>query len=118
MHPSVVVSSVVQRPPITIFDLDAVGSTPDFTQAYLNAVMQKYLDFKKGMRQNQGSTVTTAITENVIQVEKDLRAAEDEMIEFQKQNNIGFIEQEGNSAALYVVRLNQQHAQLKTEADL
>jgi succinoglycan biosynthesis transport protein ExoP len=80
--------------------------------------MQKYLDFKKGMRENQGSTVTTAITEQLIQVEKDLRGAEDEMIEFQKQNNIGFIQEEGNSAAQYLVRLNQQYAQLKTEYDL
>src|SRR6266480_315263 len=118
MQPVQVEITVMQKPRTSIFDLIAIGSVPDYTQAYLNAVMQKYLDFKKGMRQNQGSTVTTTITENVIQVEKDLRAAEDEMIEFQKQNNIGFIEQEGNSAALYVVRLNQQHAQLKTEYDL
>src|SRR3954465_14220904 len=40
------------------------------------------------------------------------------MIEFQKQNNIGFIQEEGNSAAAYLVRLNQQYAQLKTEYDL
>jgi capsular exopolysaccharide synthesis family protein len=40
------------------------------------------------------------------------------MIEFQKQNNIGFIQEEGNSAAQYLVRLNQQYAQLKTEYDL
>src|SRR4051812_46460250 len=118
MQPVHVEITVVQKPRTSIFDLVAIGSTPDYTQAYLNGLMQKYLDFKKGMRAEQGSTVTTAITENVIQVEKDLRAAEDEMIEFQKQNNIGFIEQEGNSAALYVVRLNQQHAQLKTEYDL
>src|SRR5205814_8668713 len=118
MQPVQVEITVMQKPRTSIFDLIAIGSVPDYTQAYLNAVMQNYLAFKKGMRQDQGSTGTTAITENVIQVEKDLRAAEDEMIEFQKQNNIGFIEQEGNSAALYVVRLNQQHAQLKTEYDL
>jgi capsular exopolysaccharide synthesis family protein len=118
MQPVNVEVSVVQKPRTSIFDLIAIGSAPDYTQAYLNALMQKYLDFKKGMRAEQGSTVTTAITENVIQVEKDLRAAEDEMIDFQKQNNIGFIESEGNSAAAYLVRLNQQYAQLKTEYDL
>jgi len=118
MQPVPVEISVVQKPRTSIFDLVALGSTPDYTQAYLNAVMQKYLDLKKGMRENQGSTVTTAITENLIQVEKDLRGAEDEMIEFQKQNNIGFIQEEGNSAAAYLVRLNQQYAQLKTEYDL
>lgn len=118
MQPVKVEISVMQKPRTSMFDLVAIGSTPEYTQAYLNAVMQKYLDFKKNMRDNQGSTVTTAITEQLIQVEKDLRGAEDEMIEFQKQNNIGFIQEEGNSAAAYLVRLNQQYAQLKTEYDL
>jgi capsular exopolysaccharide synthesis family protein len=118
MQPVMVEITAVQKPRTSIFDLIAVGSTPDYTQAYLNSIMQKYLDFKKGMRENQGSTVTTAITEQLIQVEKDLRSAEDEMIDFQKQNNIGFIQEEGNSAAAYLVRLNQQYAQLKTEYDL
>src|ERR1041385_3720258 len=118
MQPVQVEITVMQKPRTSIFDLIAIGSAPDYTQAYLNAVMQKYLDFKKGMRENQGSTVTTAITEQLIQVEKDLRAAEDEMIEFQKQNNIGFITEEGNSAAQYLVRLNQQYAQLQTEYQL
>jgi polysaccharide biosynthesis transport protein len=118
MQPVMVEINVLQKPRTSIFDLIAIGTTPEYTQAYLNAVMQKYLDLKKGMRENQGSTVTTAITEQLIQVEKDLRSAEDEMLDFQKQNNIGFIQEEGNSAAAYLVRLNQQYAQLKTEYDL
>ncbi len=109
---------VLQKPRTSIFDLQAIGSAADYTQVYLNAVMQKYLDFKKGMREGRGHEVTTGITEQLIQVEKDLRNGEDEMLEFQKQNNIGFIQEEGNSAAAYLVRLNQQYAQLKTEYDL
>src|SRR5712692_2591614 len=109
---------IIQKPRTSIFDLSAIGSAPDYTQAYLNAVMQKYLDFKRGMREDQGHNVTTAITEQLIQTEKDLRNAEDEMLEFQKENNIGFLQEEGNSAAAYLVRLNQQYAQLKTEHEL
>src|SRR5881227_2719109 len=109
---------VLQKPRTSIFDLAAVGSAPEYTQAYLNAVMQKYLDFKRGMREDRGHEITTGITEQLIQVEKDLRNGEDEMLEFQKQNNIGFIQEQGNSAAAYLVRLNQQYAQLKTEYDL
>ncbi len=110
--------TVSQKPRTSIFELQAIGSSGDYTQAYLNAVMQKYLDFKKGMREDQGHNVTTAITEQLIQVEKDLRTGEDEMLDFQKQNNIGFIQEEGNSAAQYLVRLNQQFASLKTEYEL
>jgi succinoglycan biosynthesis transport protein ExoP len=109
---------VLQKPRTSIFDLSAVGSAPEYTQAYLNAVMQKYLDFKRGMREDRGHEVTTGITEQLIQVEKDLRNSEDEMLEFQKQNNIGFIQEQGNSAAQYLVKLNQQYAQQKTEYDL
>src|SRR6266496_6648250 len=118
LQPAPVDIFVIQKPRTSIFDLSAIGSAPDYTQAYLNAVMQKYLDFKRGMREGRGHEVTTGITEQLIQVEKDLRNSEDEMLEFQKQNNIGFIQEEGNSAAAYLVKLNQQYAQLKTEYDL
>ena len=118
LQPVKVDIAVAQKPRTSIFELQAIGSMPEYTQAYLNAVMQKYLDFKKGMREEQGQNVTTGMTEQLIQVEKDLRSAEDEMLDFQKQNNIGFIQEEGNSAAAYLVRLNQQYAQLKTEYEL
>src|SRR3979490_2641985 len=51
MQPVPVEINVVQKPRTSIFELQAVGSTPDYTQAFLNAVMQKYLDFKKGLRE-------------------------------------------------------------------
>ncbi len=118
MQPVPVEITVLQRPRTSIFELSAIGSSGDYTQVYLNAVMQKYLDFKKGMREDRGHEITTGITEQLIQVEKDLRNAEDEMLEFQKQNNIGFIQEEGNSAAAYLVKLNREYASLKTEYDL
>jgi polysaccharide biosynthesis transport protein len=118
LQPVAVEIFVAQKPRTSIFDLSAVGSSPEYTQAYLNAVMQKYLDFKKGLREGRGHEVTTGITEQLIQVEKDLRNSEDEMLDFQKQNNIGFIQEDSTSAAAYLVKLNQQYAQLKTEYDL
>ena len=110
--------SAVQKPRASIFELSAIGSSPDYTQAFLNAVMQKYVDFKKGLREESGKTVLTGLTEQLIQTEKDLRSAEDEMLEFQKENNIGFIQEEGNSAAAYLVKLNHDYSALKTEYDL
>lgn len=118
LQPVPVDITVTQKPRTSIFELQAIGSAPEYTQVYLNAVMQKYLDSRKSMREDQGHNVTTAITENLIGVEKELRTAEDEMLDFQKQNNIGFIQEEGNSAAQYLVKLNRDYAQLKTEYEL
>src|SRR5450631_1104686 len=42
MQPVPVEITVVQRPRTSIFELNAIGSTGDYTQAYLNAAMQKY----------------------------------------------------------------------------
>src|SRR4030095_12539017 len=88
LYPMPVELSVTQRPRTSIFELHAIGSSPEYNQAYLDALIQKYLDFKRGMREGQTHTFTTGITEHLIQVEKDLRAAEDEMLDFQKQNKI------------------------------
>ncbi len=118
LQPVPVEVTAVQKPRASIFELSAIGSSPEYTQAYLNAVMQKYVDFKKGLRDESGKTVITGITEQLIQTEKDLRSAEDEMLEFQKENNIGFIQEEGNSAAAYLVKLNHDYSALKTEYDL
>ena len=51
--------SLSQQPRTSIFELNAIGSSPDYTQAYLNAVMQKYLDFKKGHAAEKEVRVTT-----------------------------------------------------------
>src|SRR5437016_12976612 len=99
MQPVPVEITVAQKPRTSIFDLQAIGRTPDYTQAYLNALMQKYLDLEKGMREGQGQTLITGITEQLIQAEKDLRTAEAEMLECQKQNNIELIQEQRNSAA-------------------
>src|SRR5260370_19552617 len=40
------------------------------------------------------------------------------MLELQKQNNLAFIQEEGTSAAAYLVKLNRDYASLKTEYDL
>src|SRR5205085_686528 len=42
MQPVPVEITVTQKPRTSIFDLQAIGSTAEYTQTYLNALMQKY----------------------------------------------------------------------------
>ena len=55
--------SASTRPRTSIFD-SRPSAPPDYTQAYLNAVMQKYLDFKKGMREDRAKTSSPALPSN------------------------------------------------------
>ena len=70
------------------------------------------------MRSQKSESTTAAIQDELVRLEKEMQAEEEEMHEFQKQNNIGFLQEEGNSAGLYLAGLNRQLADLKTEYDL
>jgi polysaccharide biosynthesis transport protein len=109
---------VAQLPKAAIFLMRATGQTSPYTQAFLDAVMDEYVATKKEMRKDKTESATVAIQDELIRLEKVMQKEEDDMHDFQKANNIGFLEQEGNSAGLYLTQLNRQMADLKTEFDL
>src|SRR5438067_7059942 len=122
LHPELPVEQVKlevgQLKATSIFLMKATGQSPLFTRAYLDACMEEYINAKKEMRSQKSETTTTAIADELVRLEKEMRVEEDEMHDFQKENNIGFLHEEGNSAAVYLAQLNRQMADLKTEYNL
>ncbi len=109
---------VAPLPQTSIFVLTATGDEPEFPQKFIDAVMQEFIATRREMRMDKGETMGTAISEEIARVEADLKKEEDALITFQRENNIGFLEQEGNSAGAFLSKLNTQLAELKTEAQL
>jgi polysaccharide biosynthesis transport protein len=118
LQPVPVTLSVSQLPQTSIFVLSATGSEPRYTQQLLDAVMTEYIATKKEMRSSKSETTQTAIMDEVSRVESEMRQQEEELLNFQKQNNVGYLEQEGNSAGAYLANLNRQLADLKTQYQL
>jgi len=122
LHPDIPQSkvdlNVGQVPSTSIFTLKAIGASPSYTQAYLQSVMEEYVQVKREMRSQKSESTSTAITEELAQVQKDLAQSEDDLLGFQKVHNIGFLEQASNSAAQYLNRLNDELADLKKEDGL
>lgn len=110
--------SVGQVPRASIFVMSTVGESPLYTQAYLDACMAEYIAAKKEMRSQKSESTTVAIQDELVRLEKEMDADGEKLHEFQKENNIGFLHEEGNSAGLYLAQLNRQLADLKTEYDL
>ena len=110
--------TVGQVPRASIFIMTTVGESPLYTQAYLDACMDEYVATKKEMRSQKSESTTVALQEELIRLEKEMDADGDKLHDFQKENNIGFLHEEGNSAGLYLAQLNRQLADLKTEFDL
>jgi len=110
--------SVAPLPQTSIFILTATGAEPEYPQRFLDAVMQEFIATRRELRTEKGETMGSAIADEIARVQAELKKDEDKLIAFQRENNIGFLEQEGNSAGAFLSKLNTQLAELKTEAQL
>jgi capsular exopolysaccharide synthesis family protein len=110
--------AVSQLPQTSIFVLSTTGSEPQYTQKILDGIMQEYEAAKKEMRSSKSDSTQMAIMDEISRVERDMRQGESELLAFQKENNVGYLEQEGNSAGAYLATLNRQLADLKTQYEL
>jgi succinoglycan biosynthesis transport protein ExoP len=118
LPPSEVKLGVSVIPKTTIFVLRATGAEPRFAQAYLQAVMEEYIQLKKEMRSQTSETTLSSITEELGRLERDLRRGEEELVNFQASNSVVFLQEQGNSAGSYLAALNRQLADLRTEVQL
>jgi polysaccharide biosynthesis transport protein len=115
LQPVPVALEISQLPQTAIFVLRALGAAPEYTQKLLDAVMAEYIAAKKEMRSEKSETTQSAIIDELGRIEREIKSGEDALLEFQKQNNVGFLQEEGNSAGNYLLTLNRQLADLRTE---
>ncbi len=118
LNPVPVILQVSVSPKTAIFNLEAVGSEPQYTRAYLDACMDEYINLKREMRTSTSETTLQGITEQLVSLERDLKKTDDELLAFQATNSVVFLQEQGNSAGSYLAQLNRQLAQLKTESQL
>lgn len=105
-------------PKTSIFAVTAQGLQPQQSKAYLDAVMDEYIAYRRSLRSDKSDVTLSAITDQVVDLEKALRQAEEQLFEWQKENNLVFLQEEGNSAGVYLAQLNRQLANLRTEYQL
>jgi len=118
LPPEEVDYEVALEPQTSIFLLKVTAQQPVFAQAYLDACMDAYIDKKKQMRNNQSDTTATAISAEMARLDKEIADNNTAMLQFQKENNVGFLEQEGNGAAKHLTELTSQLSALQQEYNL
>jgi succinoglycan biosynthesis transport protein ExoP len=118
LQPVPVTFAVSQLPQTSIFVLSTTALEPQYAQKLLDAIMGEYIATKREMRSTKSESTQTAIIEEISRVEHEMQQNEQDLLNFQKENNVGYLEQEGNSAGAYVSTLNRQLAELKTQYQL
>lgn len=118
LTPTPVDLQISVSPKTTIFNLQATGTSQEFTRVYLDACMEEYINLKKEMRTSTSETTLAGITEQLVALERELKKCEEDLIQFQAGNSVVFLQEQDKSGGSYLVQLNRQLALLKTESQL
>ena len=109
---------VSQIPQASMLVLDVTSKSPIFAQAYLDGCMDAYQNEKKKLREDMSNSTSAGLTTEMQHLQETIDKNEQQMLEFQHTHNVGFVEEQGNSAAKYLDKLNQQLADLQSEYNL
>jgi capsular exopolysaccharide synthesis family protein len=109
---------VTQAPKSSVFVVQASSSNPAYTQAYLDSLMNEYLEYKRNVRKLVSGDTLASISEQVLRLERDLKANQDALTTFERTNNLAVLEQEGTIAGSYLARLKTQLSDYQLESQL
>lgn len=101
------------QPNTVIFILSASSSNAKVSEFMLNAVMEEYLNDRREERNRTAKSTMLTITEQVSAMERDLAEIEEQMVEFQRKNNVIGLRELGSSAGSYLNNLKNQMADLR-----
>ncbi|MEN9573042.1 MAG: hypothetical protein RL514_897 [Verrucomicrobiota bacterium] len=106
---------VTQLRRTSIFQLKASSLDGAYAQAYLNALVEEYLAYKKEMRVVASDDTLASLTTKLLQQEKELKSEQDKLHQFKKANNVALLQEMGSAAGNYLARLTTQLSDLQVE---
>lgn len=109
------VLTVKSSPKNSVLDLEAEGPSPGPTRAFLNAIMEEYLELKKGSYQKSSTGALAGITDQIKGVEEQIKAQQAQLTGFEMSNNISYLTEHGLSAGSHLSRLDELLSDLRTE---
>jgi len=101
-----------------MYVIQAVGSDPWFTQTFLDAVMQAYLDYMKTVRAQVSGETLASLSDQMQKWERDLKTEQDALLAFERTNNLAILQEEANVAGSYLTKLKTELSDLQLEARL
>ena len=101
-----------------VIAIGASSSEPAYTQAYLEAIINVFLEFRKNVRKEVSGDTFSSISIQVERLERELKVNQDTLLGFEQTNNLALLQEEANGAGSYLVKLQMQLADYKLQAEL
>ena len=109
---------VSQLPKSAVLELKAKGPTENSVIAFLNATMDEFLAYKKEVRSASSGDTYTSVSEQTVKQEGDLKAAQDKLTAYMRENNVAVLEEQAKAASIYLTQLLAEFSQLKLQNQL
>ena len=101
-----------------LYQIRATGSNPWYTQTYLDAAMEAYLEYIKTVRNQVSGDTLASLSDQMQRYERDLKTEQDALLAFERTNNLAILQEEASVAGTYLTKLKTQLSDLQLEARL
>ena len=109
---------VVRPMGTSILKLQATSSDGSVSQQFLQALIDRYLEFKKKTRLDTSKEILVSLNDELDSREALLQTNQERWAAFQKTNNVILMEEEAKTASLYLADLNTQVQKLTLDRQL
>ncbi|MBS0659475.1 MAG: polysaccharide biosynthesis tyrosine autokinase [Verrucomicrobia bacterium] len=96
----------------------ATGTDQTYTSRFLRAVTDEFVAYRKDLRSTKADMTVTKLADQIAQMERQISVIDQELVEFQKKQNVVVAEFEGNSLAKDVVKKKLELSTIKSEYDV
>ncbi|MDB6139317.1 MAG: hypothetical protein JWO94_2389 [Verrucomicrobiaceae bacterium] len=96
-----------------IFNVAVVGSDHEYSQVFLNALLDEFKAFREMNREQQRNKAVQALAEDVVKADKEVRENADKLASFEKLHNVVVINQNQNEAAQMLSQFNREREALR-----
>ncbi len=117
-RPPVVAIGVKEVPKSKIFQIEATSPIPAYSQAYLDALLNVYLDYKKNIRKTVSGDTLASISEQVLRMESELKQEQAALTSYEQSNNLAVLEEEGRVAGAYLAKLQTELSDLRLDSEM
>jgi len=107
-----------QVPKSAVIEVTAKGSSPQITVAFLNAVLDEFLAYKRELRQASSGETYASVSEQTRKQEGDLKAEQENLNGYMQSNNVGVLAEQAKAAGVYHTQLLSQRDELRLQYEV
>lgn len=102
----------------SVIFLDVTSPDPDYSQNYLNALLEEFLVYRKNVRKSVSSGTLSQISDQVFRLERELKGNQDALSAFERTNNLSVLQQESTAMGSHLTQLKIQISDLRLDSEI